>query len=128
VRDADGQALYIGISTDSIWHRWFGSETGHMTIGFDGKPHGASHIGQVIENNLPLSWEWKIDLLTEEDCVRILAEEPNGKDLTKRDIGFLEVDMINRFSPLYNVLHGGGYHEDPTATKKLDDDYKKIFG
>ncbi len=49
----------------------------------------------------------EIDLLTEQDCVRILlASEPIG----------LEENMIKRFSPLYNVLHGGGYHEDPTAT------------
>ena len=100
-----------------------------MTIGLDEKPHGASPIGQVIENNFPLSWEWKIDLLTEEDCVRIiLASEPIGKDFTNCTIGILEENMINRFSPLYNVLYGGGFHEDPTATKKLDDDYKNIFG
>jgi hypothetical protein len=99
VRGADGQALYIGISANSIWQRWFGGGTGHMTIGFDGKLHGASHIGQVIENNLPLSWEWKIDLLKVEDCERILAEGHNGEDLTRRNIGLLEVDMITRFSP-----------------------------
>jgi hypothetical protein len=128
LRDLDEQALYIGISTDSIWHRWFGSGNGHMIIDFDGEIHGASHIGHVIENNFPLSWEWNLDLLTEEDCAKILAEESDDKDLTKLDIVFLEIEMINRFSPLYNVLHGGGYHEDPKASKKLDDDYKKIFG
>jgi hypothetical protein len=67
--------------------------------------------------------------LAEEDCVRILlASEPMGKDFTNCNIGILEEKMINTFSPLYNVLHGGGYHEDPTATKKLDGDYKIIFG
>ena len=36
--------------------------------------------------------------------------------------------MIKKFGPLYNVLHGGGKHEDPLTTKKLDDAYKKLFG
>jgi len=36
--------------------------------------------------------------------------------------------MIARFKPLYNVLHGGGRHEDPLTTKKLDTIYKDLFG
>jgi hypothetical protein len=36
--------------------------------------------------------------------------------------------MIAKFEALYNVAHGGGRHEDPLTTEKLDSIYKDLFG
>jgi hypothetical protein len=35
--------------------------------------------------------------------------------------------MIEKLNPLYNVLNSGGYQEDPLVTKRLDEEYKKLF-
>ena len=37
VRDSNRKAMYIGISRDSIWHRWFGGGTSHMDVDAAGK-------------------------------------------------------------------------------------------
>jgi hypothetical protein len=47
-----------------------------------------------------------------------------GKNMERINIETLESYMIKKFKPLYNVLHGGGKHEDPLITKKLDDAYQ----
>ena len=50
--------LYVGISTNDVWSRWFGWG-GHMT--WDGKViYGESSIGEKIENHLPNSLSWEI--------------------------------------------------------------------
>ena len=122
IKDSGGKALYIGISGDSIWHRWFGAETSHFTIVENGGVCGTSHIGQVIERNFPASWNWTIELWTKDDCQKALSKEKNSA------IKDLEESMIAKFNPVYNVMHGGGYHEDPLDRKRLDDEYRKIFG
>ena len=128
VKDSKGQALYIGISNGSIWNRWFGTGISHISTDFKGKLHGASHIGQIIVGNLPYSWDWTIELWTKIDCVKNLAIENIAIKINRITIKDLEVKMIRKFNPLYNVLHGEGYHEDPSDRKRLDDEYKKIFG
>ena len=57
-----GDILYIGISKNDVWQRWFGWG-GHMT--WDGKViYGESPVGVKIENHLPDSLSWKIQLWT----------------------------------------------------------------
>jgi hypothetical protein len=127
VRDAESKAMYIGISRNSIWHRWFGGGASHMDINASEKLSGASYIGQVIERRFPSSWDWTIELWTKEDCLRALVVELEGKNTNRINIETLEPYMISKFEPLYNVMHGGGSHEDPLTTKKLDEAYKKLF-
>ena len=44
------------------------------------------------------------------------------------DIESIEPYMIVKFEPLYNVAHGGGRHEDPLTTNKLDTIHKDLVG
>src|SRR3990172_481493 len=65
--------LYVGISTVDVWSRWFGWG-GHMT--WDGNViYGESSIGEKIENHLPDSLNWKIQLWTLKDCLMFCGQE-----------------------------------------------------
>jgi hypothetical protein len=128
VKDIEENVMYIGISQQSIWHRWFGCGTSHMEVGFEGMVYGISTIAKVIERRFPLSWNWTIELFTKEDCLNILKDELIGRNLDGITIKEIEPYMINRFLPLYNATHGGRNQEDPLITKNLDAAYKKIFG
>ena len=128
LKDTDGAVMYIGIARDSIWHRWFAGGTSHMECDSHGKLYGKSYIGEVIERRLPNSWNWFIELWTKNDCLQVCDFELKGKDLEKIGIELIETVMISKFEPLYNVVYGGGCHEDPLITKKLDKMYKDLFG
>jgi hypothetical protein len=128
VKDNKGKPMYIGISKDSIWHRWFGGTTSHMDTNPAGKVYGRSYFGEVIERRFPDSWDWVIELWTREDGLNACKAEFSGKDIAKIKIESIEPYMIAKFEPLYNVTHGGGRHEDPLTTETLDSLYKDLFG
>ena len=128
VKDLEEKVMYIGISRDSIWHRWFGGGPSHMDMDAAGKFFGKSYIGDVIERRLPSSWDWIIELWTREDCLKACKTEFLGRDIDKIKIESIEPYMIVKFEPLYNVMHSSGHHEDPLTTKKLDTIYKDLFG
>lgn len=61
------EILYIGISNQNIWNRWFGMR-GHILD--NGKfMSGESSVGKNVVNHLPDSWNWKIQLWTLDDCI-----------------------------------------------------------
>lgn len=128
LRDTNTDVMYIGISRDSIWHRWFGGGTSHMDADAAGTIYGKSYIGEVIERRLPSSWNWIIELWTKEDCLNACEAAFAGRDLDRIEIESVEPHMIVKFEPLYNVTHTGGHHEDPLTTKKLDKVHKDLFG
>jgi hypothetical protein len=128
LRDSEGAAMYIGIARDSIWHRWFEGGTSHMETRSNGGLYGKSLIGDVVERRFPSSWTWSIELWTKEDCLKVCGVDYKGKDIKRLKIETIESQMIIKFEPLYNVIHGGGRHEDPLITKRLDTVYKDIFG
>jgi hypothetical protein len=128
MKDSNGKAMYIGISRDSVWKRWFGGGSSHMDTNPGGKVYGKSYIGEVIERRFPGSWDWIIELWTREDCLQALKLEFSGRDMAKIEIESIEPYMIAKFEPLYNVTHGGGRHEDPLTTENLDSIYKDLFG
>lgn len=128
LRDSEGTVMYIGIAKDSIWHRWFEGGTSHMETETNGRLYGKSLIGEVVERRFPTSWKWSVELWTKEDCLKACGVDYTGKDVKKLAIESLESQMIVKFEPLYNVIHGGGRHEDPLITKRLDTIYKDIFG
>ena len=71
VKDESEHILYVGISTSDIWERWFGFG-GHLT--WDGDTiYGESAIGTRIENHLPGSLEWKIQLWSLRDCLEFFS-------------------------------------------------------
>ena len=128
VKDTSNKPMYIGISRDSIWHRWFEGPSSHMGTNPSGKIYGKSRIGEVVERRLPDSWEWSAELWTKQDCVDVCRRELAGRDPDKIDIETLESYMIIKYEPLYNVAHGGGRHEDPLVTEQLDKIYNDLFG
>ena len=58
----DDDIFYIGISRDSVWHRWFGGR-GHIPNWNTGC-YCASTVGCRIIDNLPGSWEYTVGLYT----------------------------------------------------------------
>jgi hypothetical protein len=128
VKDIEGLLMYIGISRDSVWHRWFGGGPSHMDANPEGKVYGKSYFGEVIERRFPHSWNWTIELWTKEECLSVCKDNFSGRDPAKITIESIEPYMIAKLEPLYNVTHGGGHHEDPLTTEKLDSLYKDLFG
>lgn len=128
IKDSDGNVMYVGISRDSIWHRWFGGGTSHMDRDANGRVYGKSYVGEIIERRFPDSWNWIIELWTKEDCLAVCGQDIAGRDLDAIDIEATEPYMIRKFEPLYNIAHGGGRHEDPLTTEKLDEVYRRLFG
>ena len=132
VKNRHNDVLYIGISTTNIWERWF-SWGGHIV--WDGKViYGESPIGTKIEDHLPDSLRWKIQLWTLDDCIQFCrAELP--KDISALTIHQIEPIMIQKLSPAFNVTHNlqPGKDTSPKSKKEmdreqyLDEMYKKIF-
>lgn len=126
-----GEVLYIGISSDNIWNRWFGWR-GHITVG----PNyliGESSVGEKLVDHLPDSWNWKIQLWTFENCKAFCADElnPNGR----YDIKWLEPIMIQKLRPSLNVIYNlnPGVDNMPLSEREkkrqdaLDKAYRDIF-
>jgi hypothetical protein len=128
IKEPGGIVMYIGISKESVWHRWFGGGTSHMDRDASGQFYGKSYIGEVIARRLPQSWNWVIELWTKEDCLSVCRKDIRGRNINDLGIELVEPFMIAKFEPLYNVIHGGGRHEDPLITKKLDQIYRNLFG
>ena len=99
-----------------------------MDLNASGEVYGRSYIGEVIQRRFPDSWSWPVQLWTKEDCLNALGDGLNNRNSEKLGIESIEPYMIIKFEPLYNVMHGGGRHEDPLVSKKLDAAYKKLFG
>ena len=127
-----GDPLYVGISTRSIWERWFGWN-GHIV--WDGNIiYGASAVGQKIEDHLPESLKWKIQLWTLKDCIKFCKHELT---VTKHqpDIRFVEPFMIQKLSPILNGTYNLRPGKDTTPKSKkeierekyLDKVYDEIF-
>jgi hypothetical protein len=117
-----GDTLYIGISTDDVWGRWFGWG-GHMM--WDGKViYGESSIGEKIVNHLPDSLQWKIQLWTFYDCVEFCRDKlPHETDgLTIRD---LEPIMIQKMRPALNIIYNLNPGKDTTPKSKKEIEYEK---
>ncbi len=126
-----GEILYIGISEQNIWNRWFG-RNGHIMEG----PNyliGESSVGRKVVDHLPDSWDWKIQLWTLDDCVEFCADElnPDGR----YDIKMLEPFMIQKLRPSLNMTYNlnPGIDHTPKSEKEkrreteLDRVYREVF-
>ena len=132
LKNASEDVLYVGISVNDIWERWFGWG-GHML--WDGIViYGESPIGIKIENYLPDSLKWKIQLWNLNDCLEFCKEEIpiDNSTITIHDI---EPIMIRKLSPALNGTHNINPGKDSTPKSKreierqkaLDQLYKEIF-
>jgi len=132
LKNGPGDILYIGISTRDVWERWFGWG-GHMT--WDGKViYGESPVGVTIENHLPQSLKWKIQLWTLNDCKKFCRNELQG-DMDNLTIREIEPIMIRKLSPALNCTYNlqPGKNTTPKSQKeieleqKADKAYDEIF-
>jgi len=134
-----GDVLYIGISTVSVWSRWFGWGGNMM---WDGKViYGETSIGEKIANHLPDSLDWKIQLWTLKDCQEFCGQEiPDPKfKLTAGEysdaVREIEPRMIKKLSPALNrhLNLSPGRDTTPRSKKEikreklLDKAYDEIF-
>ena len=118
-----GDILYVGISTRSIWERWFGWG-GHIT--WDGAMiYGESAVGQKIENHLPDSLKWKIQLWTLKDCVAFCRNELPGDvlDITIKDV---EQAMIRKLSPALNRICNLKPGKDTTPKSQKEIEHERM--
>ncbi len=112
-----GDVLYVGISTDDVWERWFGGR-GHMC--WDGNIiYGDSPIGVKIENHLPESLQWKIQLWTLSDCMEFCASTLPDQGV-KMDIRAVEPFMIQKLHPALNVMYNTSPGKDTTPKSKKE--------
>ena len=126
-----GDVLYVGISTQSIWERWFGWH-GHI-FWADHAIEGNSAVGQKIVDHLPDSLKWKIQLWTLEDCVNFCKDIVPSANIP--NIAFIEPFMIQKLSPILNGSYNLHPGKDTTPKSKkeiereklLDRLYKDIF-
>jgi len=127
-----GDILYIGISTNNIWERWFGWG-GHLT--WDRNViYGESSIGMKIENHLPDSLNWKIQLWTLKDCIRFCSKELPS-DISMVTIRNVEPLIIQKLSPALNAAYNLNPGKDTTPKsqkekeleRKADESYREIF-
>ncbi len=126
------EILYIGISNQNIWNRWFGWN-GHIMQG----PNylvGESAVGRKVVDNLPDSWGWKIQLWTLDDCVEFCTDELlHSKD--KYTIKMLGPIMIQKLHPslnsIYNLTPGADHTPKSEKEKRreaeLDRVYREVF-
>jgi hypothetical protein len=75
--------------------------------------YGESPIGVKIENHLPDSLNWKIQLWTLEDCIKFCRKELPG-DISKKTIHDVESIMIRKLSPALNNTYNMNPGKDTT--------------
>lgn len=126
-----GDVLYIGISDVGVWGRWFGWG-GHMM--WDGNIiYGQSSIGTKIENHLPDSLNWNIQLWTLQDCIEFLGDFISSH--VQHTIQDIEPLMIKKLSPALNRTYNYKPGKDTTPKsekeialeKRIDKAYDEIF-
>ena len=132
VKNGSEDILYVGISTNNIWERWFGWG-GHMT--WDGNViYGESPIGVKIENHLPDSLNWKFQLWTLKDCIEFCGKELSD-EISKVTIHDIEPIIIRKLSPALNATYNLNPGKDTTLKsqkeekleRKVDELYRKVF-
>jgi len=126
-----GNVLYVGISRNNIWNRWF-AFGGHIL--WDGKyVIGQSAVGQKIVDHLPDSLKWKIKLWTIEDCIKFCNDIL--PPLRRYTIELAEPYMIKKLSPILNINYNLSPGSDTTPKSKkeierekyIDKIYREIF-
>ena len=117
------EILYVGISNQNIWNRWFGWN-GHI---MDGPRYmvGESSVGQKIVDHLPDSCNWKIQLWTFKDCVSFCADElnPHGRYTIK----WLEPFMIQKLHPSLNLTYNLNPGKDTMPKSKKEIEREKLL-
>ena len=96
--------------------------------------YGTSAVGQKIEDHLPDSLKWKIQLWTLKDCIRFCKHELTATE-RELDIRFIEPFMVQKLCPILNGTYNLRPGKDTTPPSKkeaerekyLDKVYDEIF-
>src|SRR6266542_6652703 len=124
LKNGNEDVLYVGISTNDIWERWFGWG-GHIT--WDGKViYGESPVGAKIENHLPDSLKWKIQLWSLKDCLEFCSGVLSG-DISEITIHEIEPIMIRKLSPTLNGTFNSNPGKDITQKSKKEIENEKLL-
>ena len=126
-----GDTLYVGISKQSIWTRWFGWN-GHI-LWSENAIEGITPVGRKIVDHFPDSLRWKIQLWTLEDCLAFCKDVLPTINISSVD--FIERYMIQKLSPILNGSYNLQPRRDTTPKSKreierdkvLDEMYRTIF-
>jgi hypothetical protein len=95
------EILYVGISHDNIWNRWFGSSgRSHIITNIYGEQGGISSVGKYVMENMPTSREWIIEFWTTDDLYKYFKPEFHN---AWQEAHF-EKMMIRRRCPRFNVM------------------------
>jgi len=100
------ECLYIGITTNNPFNRWFNNGYSHCLINIYGELQGQSTIGKMVAESMPGSNKWEIQLWTTKDCIEwlVLNRPEKYKRLKEADIHSLEPIIIQEFKPSENVI------------------------
>jgi hypothetical protein len=98
------KVLYVGISHQGIWNRWF-SRLGHMPTNAYGEHYYTSLIAREILEKEPESMKWIIELWTKEDCIRFINDESIKCAPDAIKIDSLEPRMIEKLKPFWNSTY-----------------------
>jgi len=91
------ETLYVGISKQGVWNRWFGS-WGHMPRNIYGEFLYNSGISREIIEHAPQSDNWIVELWTLDDCRELFQN-------SSLNLQFSEIYMIKRLQPSFNFTH-----------------------
>jgi hypothetical protein len=97
--------LYVGITTDNVWRRWFGGGISHMQLVHDylATPQswwtGNSHIGTIVVRHLPKSLKWHMEV----------------RQYAHYELKRAEAELILTLRPLFNTT----YRSKDYTTKEL---------
>lgn len=102
-----GIVLYVGISRDHVYNRWFGIR-GHIHTTPDGRWINAdSTIGELVVLNQPQSHEWEIEVM----------------EIDNKLLGIKERELIGKYHPCANKTYNLKPNQIP---KDLKQDLRSI--
>ena len=109
---AGTQALYVGISRDNVWNRWFYRDGCHITLYKSGNMQGNTTVGQAVANNRPESLAWEIEF--------------RDYDYLNQRLERVERELIKELRPLLNYVNGVDLTNDEAKLmNKLTDQSSK---
>lgn len=120
------KVLYIGISRQGIWNRWFGNCRSHIFRNGYGEYLPNSHIAKLILNSMPNSNDWTIEFWTRRDCAAIIGIEDKPYD---EMLEYYEEELIMLLQPTENTLNAN-YHKRIDAKiypDELREAHREIF-
>ena len=110
VRDGNS-VLYVGKATRGVQNRWLAFPSSHIAHMDENTWIGNSNIGRTIQENLPLSRNWEIDLYTAIECKDVIFN--HLQNYNDRLTSLAEIAMIQTLKPYLNSVGAHYQREQP---------------